>query len=90
MVCPGDLLGFSSFFLEDPLGKLEAEEDFLFSVDGGPQGATSREVVEADGTGGSVPDVLSGRGIPEALPLELFAGSGCVEGSHGNPSAGCT
>ena len=57
MVCPGDLIGLPSFFLESPLGKLEAEEDFLLPLDGGPQRATNRELVETDGTGGSVSDV---------------------------------
>ena len=90
MVRPGDLLGFSSFLLEDPLGHLEAKEDFLLSVDGGPQGATNQELVEADGTGGSVPDVSSSRGVTEALPLELFACSDSVEGSDGDLSASRT
>ena len=61
VVCPGYFLGFSSIFLEVPLGKLAAEEDFLFPMDGGPQGATSRELVEADGTGGSMPDVFTSK-----------------------------
>ena len=90
MVCPGDFLGFSSLFLEVSLGKVEAEEDLLLPLDGGPQRATSRELVETDGTGGSVSDVFTGRGVPETLPLELLTGPGSVEGSHGDSSAGCT
>ena len=65
-----------SHFLEDPLGLLASEEDFLLPLDGGPQRATSRELVETDGTGGSVPDVSIGRGVPETLPLELLTSPG--------------
>ena len=36
MVCLGGLTGFPSCILENPLGKLVAEKDILFPLDGGP------------------------------------------------------
>ena len=52
MACSGGLTILPSH--EDPLGKLASATDLLLLVDGGLQGATSWELVEIDGKGGTL------------------------------------
>ena len=90
LACPGGLLGLLAFFLEDPLGKVASATDLLFLVDGGPQGATSWELVETDGVGGMMSGVLGSQGDSEALSMGMHSSPGGVEGCSWDCDPRCT